>query len=164
MNQDMIMLNEQLGQMRLQVETLQRQQAQMQADYEKLLKQQQALATSLNTFLADTENKLAALPARDQALKDSVNKQIADLAKQTDAGFKAITDAMKSQPVYTPPKKEFPQDYPETGFPHVVQSGETISGIARKYGAKINDVMNANGISDAKGLKAGETIFVPVAQ
>lgn len=165
MSQDVQLMQEQIGQLRLQVEQMQRQQDQMLKNYEALLKRQDAVTTSLNTFVAQTETKLSALPEREAAAKREilaeVSKQIEVLAKQTDAGFKALAEAMNATPNVNV-QTNFPEDYPTTGYSHVVKAGETISGIAKKYGSSIKDIMNANRIARAQDLKAGETIFVPV--
>ncbi len=167
MSQDVQLLQEQVGQLSVQVESLQRQQMQMLKNYEALLKQQQATTASLNTFVAQTETKLSALPEREAAAKREilaeVSKQIESLAKQTDAGFKAMADVVNATPSVTP-QVNFSEDYPTTGYSHVVKSGETISGIAKKYNSSIKDIMNANRIANATSLKAGETIFVPVKE
>lgn len=167
MGQDMQMLNEQIGSLRAQVEDMQRQQAQMLKNYEALMKQQAELTKSLNTFVAQTETKFEAQTQREAVLKREisveVSKQIEALAKETQRAIDAISKAQSATPSITT-RKEFTNDYPETGFPHVVKSGETISGIARQYGSTIQDIINANQIANARGLRAGETIFVPVPQ
>jgi len=165
MNQDMILLNEQLGQVRAQVEEMQRQQAQMMKNYQDLLKQQQAMTQSLNAFVAQTETKLEALPEREAKLKaeigEEMNKQIEALTKQIQKTIDALSQAQQKPNVA--PQVNFTEDYPETGFSHIVKPGETISGIAREYGSTTRDIINANRIANARGLRAGETIFVPVA-
>ncbi|GHB95582.1 LysM peptidoglycan-binding domain-containing protein [Cerasicoccus arenae] len=167
MNQDMLILSEQVGQLRLQVEELQRQQVQMMKNYEQLLKQQSALSLSVNSFVAETETKLSALPEREAALKREigaeVSKQIEKLATETQKAINLLAQAKNSTPSVSP-QMNFSEDYPSTGFSHVVKSGETISGIARQYGSTTRDIMNANRIASATSLKAGETIFVPVKQ
>jgi membrane-bound lytic murein transglycosylase D len=44
---------------------------------------------------------------------------------------------------------------------HKVKSGETLSGIAKKYGIKIDDLRKANGFSEKKSLKAGIRLNLP---
>lgn len=51
-----------------------------------------------------------------------------------------------------------------TDWPTVtVQSGETLSAIARRTGASVNDLVNANCLASADSLQAGQTLRVPVA-
>ena len=55
----------------------------------------------------------------------------------------------------------FSDDFPKEGVSHVVQPGESLSGIARKYGAKSQDIINANRIADASKIQVGQTLFIP---
>lgn len=43
----------------------------------------------------------------------------------------------------------------------VVESGQTISGLSRRYGVPADAIMKVNGLSDANGLKAGSKIVIP---
>jgi lipoprotein NlpD len=47
------------------------------------------------------------------------------------------------------------------GAVHVVQPGETLWRIARRYGVLPEALARANGLSDAAALKAGQELFVP---
>ena len=44
---------------------------------------------------------------------------------------------------------------------HRVRSGETLSGIARRYGTSTAHLQRSNGIADARDLRAGQTLRVP---
>ncbi len=52
---------------------------------------------------------------------------------------------------------------PAGGSVHTVASGETIGGIAHKYGLKTGDVLRANGLDEAsaKKIKVGQKIKIP---
>ena len=52
---------------------------------------------------------------------------------------------------------------PAGGSIHTVASGETIGGIAHKYGLKTGDVLRANGLTEdsAKKIKVGQKIKIP---
>jgi membrane-bound lytic murein transglycosylase D len=45
---------------------------------------------------------------------------------------------------------------------HVVRSGETLSGIGRRYGIALADLVHANRLADASRLLAGQVLVVPV--
>ena len=47
-----------------------------------------------------------------------------------------------------------------TDLIHVVKGGETLSGIARRYGVSVPDLMEYNGIKDAKRIKIGLELIV----
>ncbi len=44
---------------------------------------------------------------------------------------------------------------------HLVKKGETLAGIARRYGVTVSALMNVNGIASARGLQAGKRIRIP---
>ncbi|HZA97993.1 MAG TPA: LysM peptidoglycan-binding domain-containing protein [Gemmatimonadales bacterium] len=44
---------------------------------------------------------------------------------------------------------------------HVVQRGETLQGLAKRYGVSIQDLREANGMTGRTTLKAGRTIRIP---
>jgi membrane-bound lytic murein transglycosylase D len=45
---------------------------------------------------------------------------------------------------------------------HVVRRGETISGIANKYGVSSSGLMSANRVARARSLQVGTTLYIPV--
>ena len=45
---------------------------------------------------------------------------------------------------------------------HIVDIGESPSIIAKKYGIKTEDLMKANGISDAKRIMVGQKLTIPI--
>ena len=53
-----------------------------------------------------------------------------------------------------------PQASPPVQF-YVVQPGDSIYGIAFKYGVSIDDLMAANNISDARLLSPGQQLVIP---
>jgi len=167
LSQDVQSLQEQLGKTQLQLEVLEQKQQQILDSFDRLLKNQQSLTARLETLSAQTETRFSALPEREQAVKKEivteVSQQIQALAKETNKAIAALAEARTTTPNVNV-RTRFSDDYPETGVAHVVKPGETISGIARQYGSTIDYIMNANRIANATGLKAGETIFVPVDQ
>jgi len=47
------------------------------------------------------------------------------------------------------------------GATHLVQRGETLSSLARRYGVTVNALMEANGLRSARALKAGTRLTIP---
>ncbi len=45
---------------------------------------------------------------------------------------------------------------------HVVRRGETVSGIAKRYGVSTDLVMTANRVARARSLQVGTTLYIPV--
>jgi LysM repeat protein len=46
---------------------------------------------------------------------------------------------------------------------HVVRRGETISGIAVRYGVSTSSLMSANRVARARSLQVGVTLYIPAA-
>ncbi|MGJ8639622.1 MAG: LysM peptidoglycan-binding domain-containing protein [Opitutaceae bacterium] len=167
MSQDMKLLSQELKTLRLEVEDVKRQNAQ--------LKAQVAAATSSS----DTDIKLSNLSsaietlrreyrqadeAQKKAIVAEVTRQIDSLAKQTEGAINSVAKAVESQP-QAPVSVSFSEDYPQTGKPYTVRSGDTLSGIARKHGSTIKDIQNANKIvNPARDLQIGQTIFIPISE
>lgn len=55
-----------------------------------------------------------------------------------------------------------PEERP-TVLTHVVRRGETVSGIARRYGVSQNLLMTANRVARARSLRIGTTLYIPVS-
>lgn len=45
---------------------------------------------------------------------------------------------------------------------HTVVSGETLGGIAVKYGVSVEAIMEANGLTDAGYIRAGQELIIPL--
>lgn len=46
---------------------------------------------------------------------------------------------------------------------HVVARGETLSGLARRYGTRSQEIASANGLNSSRRLKRGTELIIPVA-
>jgi LysM repeat protein len=44
---------------------------------------------------------------------------------------------------------------------YVVQQGDTLSGLAEDFGTTVEELMAANGLTDANALQAGQTLIIP---
>jgi LysM repeat protein len=47
---------------------------------------------------------------------------------------------------------------------HVIQSGETIYSIARRYGVDPQAIIDANGLANPNFIQPGQTLIIPAAQ
>jgi LysM repeat protein len=57
--------------------------------------------------------------------------------------------------------RHFSEDFPKQGISYVVQKGDTIALIAKKTGAKFQDIVNANQLADPSKIRAGQKLFIP---
>lgn len=65
----------------------------------------------------------------------------------------AVTTAYRATP---------PSERPAV-LTHVVRRGETVSGIASKYGVSTNLLMSSNRVARARSLQVGTTLYIPVS-
>ena len=167
LSQDVSLLTQQVKTMRLELEELQRENARLRAqaaaasgDYPT-----QAQISRLSTAVESLRREYrAADEVQKQQIIAEVTRQINALAKETQGAINTVAQAFDSQPQVTA-NVHFSDDYPKTGRPYVVRSGDTLSAIARSHGSTVKDIQNANKIvNPARDLKVGETIFIPIAQ
>ena len=58
----------------------------------------------------------------------------------------------------------FSVDFPKKGQTYIVQSGDTLSRIAQKFGSTVKDIQNANNIADPNTVRIGQKLFIPIEQ
>lgn len=167
LNQDMALIAQQVKTLRLEIEELNRENAR--------LRSQIAAATSNRDTQAQITNLSGAIDtlrreyrAADEEAKkqiiEEVSRQINALARETQGAINSVAKAVDSQPQIQE-TVHFSDDYPKTGKPYTVRSGDTLSKIARDHGSTVKHIQNANKIvNPSRDLRVGETIFIPVAQ
>lgn len=159
LSQDVALLRQQLGQVQLQMEATQRENA-------ELRRRLESAGSGLAT-VTQMQDQLAALRAeyREADARNrrevvvELGRQIESLATQTDTALKALARSIEATP--TPVAVSFTDDYPQTGVPYTVQRGDTLSTIARRFNSTVRDIQNANRIVDPSLLRVGQTIFIP---
>ncbi len=63
----------------------------------------------------------------------------------------------------TPTQPPLPDDYNDTVL-YTVVAGDTLWGIAQRYGSSVSAIVKVNGISENDYLRIGQTLLVPVRQ
>jgi LysM repeat protein len=87
-----------------------------------------------------------------------VSAQLEKLGKQTNAALDSLAKSQATRPtVHT----NFAEDYSKEGISYTVQKGDSLASIAKKTGAKQQDIVNANKISDPSRIAVGQTLFIP---
>jgi murein DD-endopeptidase MepM/ murein hydrolase activator NlpD len=79
------------------------------------------------------------------------------------ASTSAFAQYTAIQGTVTPPPQEPPTVQPTqiTGPTYIVAEGDTLTLIANRFGLKLDDLMSANGISDANQINVGQSLIIP---
>lgn len=170
LNQDVSLLTQHLKTIRLEIEELHRDNARLRAQVAAASSNHdtQSQITNLSSAIETLRREYrAADEAQKQQIIAEVSRQINALAKETQGAINSVAQAVDSQPQVSSSQStvHFSDDYPKTGKPYVVRSGDTLSKIARQHGSTIKHIQNANKIvNPSRDLQVGETIFIPISQ
>jgi LysM repeat protein len=160
MREDVRLLTQRVGELQLRVELLEKENGELRAKTAGAAQSYATLA-QLNEAIADMNR---AIKAGDAATKSEtlqqVSVQMEKLAARTNAALDSLARGVGAGGRGGAPAT-FSDDFPKEGVPHVVQPGESLSSIARKHGAKQQDIINANKITDASKIQVGQTLFIP---
>ncbi len=155
LREDVRLLTQRVGELQLRVEVLERENGELRA--KSGAAQNMATIVHLNDAIAEIQRAIRAGDAATKAeTLQVVSGQIEKLAARTNAALEAVS--RNRAPAPTP---SFSDDYPKEGVPHVVQKGDTLAIIARKYGARLQDIVNANRLDDPSKIQVGQTLFIP---
>ena len=158
LREDVRGLTQRIGDLALRVEQLERENSDLRG---KTASAERSFVTlsQLNTALAglDRDIKAATAGMKTETLQQ-VSVQLEKLAKQTNA---ALDSLAKSQATRPPVQTAFAEDYAKEGVSYTVQKGDSLALIAKKTGAKQQDIINANKLSDPSRITAGQTLFIP---
>ena len=166
LSQDLSLLSQQVKTLRLEMEELRRENARLRVEVAAaaLEAQEQVsnLSISIDSLRSDYVN---ADETQKEQIITEINRQVNALAKQTQSAIDAVARVVQSRPKNLIDEKSFSDDFPKTGKPYLVRSGDTLSNIAREHKSTIKWIQNANKIVDpSRDLKVGETIFIPIKQ
>lgn len=155
LRQDVALLSQRVGELTMAVEQLTRENNALQA------KAGQSYVTieQLNKAVSDMNRAVqaAAADTKNDVLRQ-VAGQIERLGRQTNSALDALAKNQATRPAV---QTNFGDDFPKEGINYTVQNGDTLGEIARKNGAKLQDIINANKISDPTRIRVGQTLFIP---
>ncbi len=158
LREDVRGLVQRVGELSLRVEQLERDNAELRQRLAGADKSYASLA-QLNDAISDLKSgiRAAAAAAKSETLQQ-VGAQMEKLAKQTNAALDSLAKAQATRPTV---QTSFGEEYPKEGMSYTVQKGDSIASIAKKTGAKQQDIINANKLSDPSRIVVGQTLFVP---
>lgn len=158
LREDVRGLVQRVGEMTLRVEQLERENADLRARLGAADKSRVSLV-QLNEAIADVNRNIrTAVAASKTETLQQVAAQVEKLAKQTNAALDSLAKAQASRPAV---QTSFAENYSKEGISYTVQKGDTIAVIAKKTGAKQQDIINANKITDPSRIMVGQTLFIP---
>lgn len=161
LKQDVRLLQQMVGELKFQVEDLQRANREL-ATEASTGKAAFATLAQLNEAVTTLHRTMdAALADQKRETLQQVGAQITKLAKETDA---AIASVAKQQAARPPITTTFTDDFPKEGVSYTVQAGESLTTIAKKFGVPAKNIQNANKIADPSKVKAGQQLFIPGAK
>lgn len=158
LREDVRELKQRVGELTMSLEQLARDNASLQS------KAGQSYATleQLNRAIADLNRSLQGdLSAQKRDVLAQVAAQLEKMGKQTNAALESLAKGQATRPVV---QSQFSENFPQQGINYTVQSGDTLSSIAQKNGAKMQDIINANKLSDPTKIRVGQTLFIPLAK
>lgn len=161
MSQDLSYLTKEIAQLRLETETLNRENQAL----KKQLEQIQLSSTQLKGTQNKQDAQIACLNAALDSYKKTLLVQVSDemeqFSKQTQKAIDQLAKSVAPKSASLSDTLKFSDDYSKEGMAYTVQRGESLSVIAQKQGATVRDIQNANRIADPRDLKAGQIIFIP---
>ncbi len=129
---------------------------------------------ALRSRVAALEGQLAKVPsaittavsAEHQAIVSEVNKAIAASDARTEKQIQqAVRQAAQSRPSGggSSSSGRASSGSAQSGdyYEYEVQSGQTLSEIARAFGCTVKEIMQASGIQDAAKIRVGQKIYIP---
>jgi len=164
LREDLRGVTQRVNELQLQVEQLQRENSELRGKSGST--QSYATVAQLNEAVAELNHtiKAAVAGSKNETLQ-LVSVQMEKLAKQTNAALESLasTTNTRASSTATAPVRQttFSEDFPKDGVSYTVQKGDTLAVIARKTGAKSQDIINANKIADPSHIQVGQSLFIP---
>lgn len=157
LREDVRGLSQRMGDLTLKVEQLERENSALRSK-SAAADRSYATVSQLHDGLADLNRELkAAIASSKSETLQQVAVQMEKLANQTNAALDSLAKAQATRPAV----QSFSEGYSKEGVSYTVQKGDTLAVIAKKTGAKQQDIINANKLADPSRIAAGQTLFIP---
>ena len=157
LREDVRGLSQRLGELALRVEQLERENAELRGQVVAAGRAQVTLAQLRESLAESARESRAAVAASKAETLQQVATQMEKLAKQTNAALESLARTNGARP----PGAGFAEDFPREGVSYTVQKGDTLAVIARKTGARAQDIINANKLTDPSRIQVGQVLFIP---
>lgn len=158
LREDVRGLSQRVSELTLRLEQLERENAELKR---KAGTTDRAMVTlsQFNDAVADLNAQIkSAVAGSKTEILERVGTQMETLAKQTNAALDSLAKSVTVRPAVSP---AFSENYPKDSLSYTVQKGDTVAEIAKKTGAKVQDIVNANKLTDPSHIIVGQTLIVP---
>ncbi|HEY5079652.1 MAG TPA: LysM peptidoglycan-binding domain-containing protein [Opitutaceae bacterium] len=167
LHEDVQGLTQRLGELTLRVEQLEQENAALRTKVAGIDGARDLVTTAqLNGAVADLNASIkSAVGSSRTEILQQVATQMEKLAKQTNAALDSI--AKPATPVQARPAQQGDapkvsgESFSKEGVSYTVQKGDSVGLIAKKTGAKSQDIIDANKLSDPSRIQPGQVLFVP---
>ncbi len=158
LREDVRGLSQRVGEMALRLEQVERENSELRQRTAAADKSSATLA-EVREAVAELNRELRALVAASKAeTLQHVAAQMEKLARQTNA---ALDSLAKAQPSHPAGPTRFADNFSKEGISYTVQKGDTLAEIAKRTGARQQDIVNANKLADPSRITVGQTLFIP---
>lgn len=159
LREDLRGVTQRLGELSLRVEQLERENAELRRSSAAATKSVATLTQQFNDTVAELNSTIRSSVASSKVeTLQQVGVQMEKLAKQTNTALDSLSKSLATRPVV---QSTFSDDYPKEGISYTVQKGDNLASIAKKTGAKQQDIVNANKLSDPSRIAVGQTLVIP---
>jgi len=168
--------NQRLGELSLRIELLEHENAKLRAQA-RTQPVDAVTVAQLNTAVADLNTAIhSAIATSKTEILEQVGTQMEKLARQTNAALDSLAKAEGANPAprspgparaaiapVATPAADTPADSPRSKgqASYTVQKGDSIDQIARKTGARAQDIIAANNLTDPSRIRIGQTLVIP---
>jgi LysM repeat protein len=168
LHEDVRGLTQRINELSLRIEQLEHENSELQSKVASGASNRDLVTDSqLNGAVADLNGAIKSAVSESRAeILQQVATQMENLAKQTNTALDSIAKAgvpAQGRPAPAAPtaKPVFGEAYSKEGVSYTVLKGDSVGGIAKKTGAKAQDIIDANKIADPSRIQAGQVLFVP---
>jgi len=158
LREDVRGLSQRVGELALKVEQLERENSDLR-QRNTALNQSYATVSQLDAAIRDLNHTLKG--AVDDAQKETLKLVGAQMEKLGNATNAALDSLAKTQATRPAAPTTFAENFSKEGVSYTVQKGDNLALIAKKTGAKQQDIINANKLSDPSRIVVGQTLFIP---
>jgi LysM repeat protein len=168
LREDVRGLTQRVNDLSLRVEQLEHDNSEFKAKVDALGKERDGVTIEqLNGAVADLNASIkAAVDASRAEILQNVATQMENMAKQMNQALDSFArsgTAAQTSPVpqAQTAKPEFGDAYAKQGLSYTVLKGDSVGLIAKKTGAKAQDIIDANKLMDPSRIQAGQVLFIP---